>query len=97
MKDKQIHIKLGNGEEWVIDPSWVATKIADHYSSVDHGDEWEAEYKIAIADGDEMIDFLLNNFNWEDIKYAAKQLPRKVEEPDYEQLWLDAECKMTTK
>jgi hypothetical protein len=72
-KDK-IYIEFSNGEIWSIEADAIARKRADYFAcEVDGfppgGPDWAQEYEYSISkEGEEdLIDFLKNNVNWNEI------------------------------
>lgn len=87
---KQIEITFPNGETWRIPAQVVAADRAEYYSDLDfqrgHTDDKEAAYETelhyALNDEAELVDYLRNNMDWQQVQAHAVKVER-VTEFDY--------------
>jgi hypothetical protein len=74
--------------QYRIPAALVARNRANYYAS--KGDDYVSEFEYAMDDNYELIDWLLNNMDWADVKDRAEKFSDKVFciEGDF---WTDSE------
>ena len=70
---KRIVLQFPSGEVWSIDATEIANNKANYYADKEktckeRNDVYSVEYLNTIKNEDELIDWMFNNMNWNDIK-----------------------------
>lgn len=80
---KSIRVTFSNGERYDIPAELIAESRADYYATEFGGEEatydkiYEKEYKYTLGDRIELIDWVSNNMEWEDVEDSAEKLDTK--------------------
>lgn len=84
---KRIHITMPDGSVWAVPAEVVARHRADYFAKTE-GEKWrEAEYKHALSDNCDLIEWAESNMNWEDVAKDAFQVSPVV--VDYQEGWVN--------
>ncbi|SRR6266852_5121996 len=98
---KYIHITMPDGSVWKVPADSVARDRAKYYAKQDtlhHSEDYQAvydnEYRVAMRDHEELIDWAANNMNWSDVAESATEIPRppRVLTPsEFQEGWMNGE------
>lgn len=80
---KVIEVEMPDGTLWRVPAVVVARNRANDYP------EEPEVYQDTLADNGELLDWAANNMNWEDVEAFAAQVPSVVENPDYQEGWVN--------
>jgi hypothetical protein len=88
---KHIEIKFPNGEVWRIPAQVVVESRAEYFSELDYkrghsADKelaFQAELKFALRHDDELLDYLQNNMDWNDVQMHAVRVDTPPVAYDY--------------
>lgn len=86
-ENRVIYVEMSDGT-WSIPAKVVADNMAKYYSR-DNPEGYDEEYEFMLSsDDDEIIEWAVNNMNWEDVKGSAAHVSDRPP-PDYEAEWMD--------
>lgn len=99
-KQKYIRCEMRDRTIWDIPAKFIAEDRAKYYAERDTGETegkefnkiFKEEVKYALKYTEELLDWAENNLNWSDVEDRAEfQEQGEVEEPDYEEDWVNGE------
>ena len=77
---KEVIVKMSDGTRWRIPTNVIAFNRTAYYSIKDgftlDSEMWKNEYKASM-DESELLDWLQNNMNWEDVSAYATVMPNR--------------------
>jgi len=92
---KEIIIEFPNGDKFSVSAKEIALNRTNYYESQGEfgykSNEWHEEFEHSMQD-DILIDWLVNDINWSDIKHCATKIVNG--ECDYDKLFPDANFKI---
>lgn len=68
---QKIRFTVEDGRVYELAALLVAENRADYYASRDPDTTFNDELEYSLTDHDELIDWAVNNMNWDDVAYAA--------------------------
>ncbi len=85
--------------KWRIPADVIAHSRSHYYATIDveRGDApdydtaYNREYRYAMTDEVELIDWASNNMDWSEVKDKVERVPEKTAEIDYDREWTNAE------
>lgn len=97
---KYVKVLFSNGEKFRIPATTIAHDRAMYYASRDHPNggtednpEWTKTYnderKYTLDDNSELLDWLWNNMNWEDVQETAERVVTTDDQYVYAEHWMD--------
>lgn len=102
-EEKFIRLTFSDGTMWDIPAAFIAKQWAAHYTQVDLGEEptgpelsnyvrhRDTLFNEVLEDEFELLDWLSNNMNWDDVAGVAQFAGQLNKTVDYQQEFLDAE------
>jgi hypothetical protein len=101
---KYLRVRMEDNSLWDIPASIIAEDRATYYAKHDirepdniltYDEIFKAEFGYTLEDGDEIIDWAVNNMNWSDVeKYAVKV---RTVDVDYQEGWMNGEKEVIEK
>ena len=100
-KNVFIEIEFENGQKFQVHAMYVARVRADYYARLDvergdasnYDEARQVEYDFAMGDDMELLDWLQNNMDWNDIQHNAS-LVMPVAKTDYENMFPAAQFRV---
>ena len=88
---KKILVLFSDNKTYAIPAEFVANARAKYYadkdilnSSVVYSEVFQQEFEYTMKDDDELLDWIENNMNWEDVEEIAELYEVKYEAINYE-------------
>jgi hypothetical protein len=104
---KYIRCRMRDHTVWDIPALFIAENRANHYANHDTGKTKGKEFdkafidevKYALNDNDELLDWAINNLNWEDVQDIAEFQEQDAgwEDPDYTGDWINGNKEIITR
>lgn len=96
-----IVVEFSDGSEWTLMARPMAEKRADYYACEVDGHEkgskeWEQEVRHGLEDEDDLVDWVVNNMNWKDVRHYASRT-KAPDVLDYDKAWSTAFVNLTEK
>lgn len=89
--NKFIRMMFPNGDKFDIPVTTIADSRAMYYGTVNHKHDkklYKEEFEYSMRHDEELIDWLQNNMNWEDVKDVAVKVVSV--NYDYDENWSEA-------
>ncbi len=94
MSKKVIEINDG-GFVWHVPADAIAKNRAYYYAQREDHDVYQEEYDYTLGDNSELIDWFMNNMDWEDVEEVATlvKTPPQPKKPELNDEWTVIEVK----
>lgn len=95
-------VTFSDGKTWKIPAIKIAEDRARYYAALEarQGADFDAvfqqEREIALADKSELLDWAMDNMNWEDVEPHASLHAEEVQTADYAAEWTNADMVVRT-
>lgn len=84
-----IIVTMPDESKWSVDPNRVAEDRANYYAGIDRfprgSQRWQDEVKLALSDWDELLDWIKNDMNWDELD---AQMITKPKSPNYSEWFI---------
>lgn len=102
---KYLQVTMENGDVFEIQAHVIAVDRACYYATKEEGEQetearsaiYHSEYNYTIQEDTELVDWVKNNMNWEDVSQYARKIEKNPQLPDYQRLWNTAEMEIIQK
>lgn len=89
---KFIRVTMSDSSKWDVAATVVADNRAEYYADKEGGglDQYNEEFKYAMENDDELIDWATGNMDWDDVRKLAKRVTTAAE-LDFNAEWINGD------